>query len=51
MPYHKIIDQKIQHPVQNHIRSAGEAVTEQLLRYPFPERTVEEINDLRDYVC
>ena len=48
MTYNKIINEKIQHPVQNHVPSAARRITKQLLRHPFFERMIEKINYFRN---
>ena len=48
MTYDKIIDDEVQHPVQNHVASAACSVIKHLLRHPFFERMIEKINYFRN---
>ena len=43
VPQHKVIHQKIQHPVQHHIARTAYAVPEKFLTAPTAERSVEPI--------
>lgn len=43
VPQHKVIHQKIQHPVQHHIARTAYAVPEKLLTAPTAERSIEPI--------
>ena len=41
---YKIVDQKIQHPVQYQVASSAHSVPKNLLRYPFLEGNIEKID-------
>lgn len=50
MAYNKVIDEEVKHPIEYHIPSSASRIAEQLFRYPFGERTVEEIDYTSDYL-
>ena len=50
MPYNKVINQEIEHPIEYHVSPSARRITEQLLRHNIAERLVEEINNLCYYL-
>lgn len=46
----EVIDQEIEHPVQNEVSTSTCGITKELRREPFLERTIEKIYHLGEYL-
>ncbi len=51
VPDAKIVDKKIQHPIEHHITAPTDRITKQLLRKKTTKRTIDKIDDSRDKTC
>ena len=43
--YNKVIDEEIEHPVEDEVSPSAGGITEELLRHPVGERTIEKVYD------
>ena len=50
MPDNKVINQEIEHPIEDHISPAARRITKHLFRHNFAERGIEEIYDFGYYL-
>lgn len=47
----EVIDQEIEHPIQNEVSTSTCGITKELRREPFLEGTIEKIYHLGEYLC